>query len=152
MLISSRNRTQSVRCHLGHSTGAIGKSFRTALPLKIVTDYLTLDQLNLAKTLTEAHAIHFDFWQAKDLFIHIEPTDMLFLETSRTYCHLTYELESFSSHVRKYICIHGTSGPWSHENGEEYYVNYSDYETSYDRIKATYDRTKKGYGRLYWIF
>ena len=48
--------------------------------LKIVTDYLTLDQLNLAKTLTEAHAIHFDFWQAKDLFIHIEPTDMLFLE------------------------------------------------------------------------
>ena len=30
-----------------------------------------------------------------------------------TYCHLSYELDTFSPKVRKYIAMHDTSEPWA---------------------------------------
>lgn len=112
--------------------------------LRIGGEDVSIESLNLAKSLAEKHLIQFSFWKVKDLFIQIEPTDLLFLDISRTYCHLMYELETFSSQVSKYICIPGTSGPHAHADGEGYYSNYSEFDTSYDRIKSTYNHSKKG--------
>lgn len=83
--------------------------------------YPSLNALFLADRLAESHGISFTIWQANDFEIEIEPTDMLFIDTWHTYCHLTYELEKFSPKVRKYIAMHDTSAPWG-DNDEPFYA------------------------------
>ena len=92
-------------------------------------------QFHLAKTLSEDNGINFTFWRMNDMQIELEPTDMLFIDSLHTYCHLTYELEAFSSKVQKYICLHDTSDPWGNRDDIEYYGDYSEYPASYDRTK-----------------
>lgn len=54
-------------------------------------------KLELAKRLAEEHGIDFTFWAINDMEIEkLEEVDMLFIDSLHTYCHLTYELETFS--------------------------------------------------------
>jgi len=91
--------------------------------------------LNLAKRLAAGNGISFDFWQANDMHVDIGPTDMLFIDTLHTYCHLTYELEKFSPKVNQYIAIHDTSPTWGDIDCTSYLGDYSEYPPEYDRTK-----------------
>ncbi|HSX26760.1 MAG TPA: hypothetical protein VLE89_07115 [Chlamydiales bacterium] len=94
------------------------------------------DKFTLARDLAEKNGISFTFWEANDLKIDLPQTDLLFIDTYHTYCHLTYELEAFSPRVRKYIAMHDTSEPWGGED-EGYSGDYSEYP-------ATIDKNKRG--------
>lgn len=91
--------------------------------------------LTVLKDLAENENISFDFWGVNDMTIQIDPCDMLFIDSLHTYCHLTYELETFSPQVRKFICMHDTSEPWAHREDREYYGDYSEYPAHFDRSK-----------------
>ena len=93
------------------------------------------ERLHMAKYRAIDNGIDFAFWHANDMEIEIEPTDMLFLDFLHTYCHLTYQLETFSPKVKKYICIHDTSAPWGHQDDSAYRGNYSEYPSFIDRSK-----------------
>lgn len=69
------------------------------------------DTLRVARRLAEANGIGFQFWQANDMAVDIEPTDFLFIDSLHTYCHLTYELEKFSPKVGRFIALHDTNDP-----------------------------------------
>ncbi len=94
-----------------------------------------ISTLNIAQEEAEKRGIAFRFLQEDDLKIAIEPTDLLFIDSLHTYCHLTYELETFSSQVRKYIALHDTSEPWGDRDDELYEGDYSEYPASYNRRK-----------------
>lgn len=94
-----------------------------------------IDNMALAQSEAEKNGISFRFQRANDLYIDIEPTDLLFIDSMHTYCHLTYELETFSPKVRKYIAMHDTSEPWGDRNDGEYTGNYSEYPAHYSRRK-----------------
>lgn len=98
-------------------------------------NYPPMDTLNLAKHLAESNGIFFKFWQANDMKITLDPTDMLFIDSLHTYCHLTYELEKFSPQVNKYIAMHDTSAPWGEIDDTEYKGDYSEYPAHFDRTK-----------------
>lgn len=103
--------------------------------LGIDIKYPVLNQLFLADRLAESCGIAFRFWQANDFEIDIEPTDMLFIDSWHTYCHLTYELEKFSPKVRKYIAIHDTSEPWGDQDEPIYLQIYPKYPSHIDKTK-----------------
>ncbi|HSX12958.1 MAG TPA: hypothetical protein VLE96_00845 [Chlamydiales bacterium] len=90
---------------------------------------------DLVKELTEANGIAFDFWQANDMDIDIEPVDFLFIDTLHTYAHLSYELEKFSSKARKYIGMHDTSQTFEYRDCLSYEGNKSEYPVFIDRNK-----------------
>ncbi len=92
-------------------------------------------KLLLAKRLANAHGIAFHFIRANDMDIDIEPSDMLFIDSLHTYCHLTYELEKFSHYINKFIVMHDTSAPWGDRDDTEYHGDYSEYPASFDRNK-----------------
>ena len=106
--------------------------------LGIDLDYPPAERLELAKRLAEENGIHFTFWRVNDLHIDLEPTDMLFIDAWKrhTYCHLMYELETFSPRIRRYICLHDTSEPWGDQDDHEYKGDYSEYPSC--------DKNKKG--------
>ena len=92
--------------------------------------------LQLAKQQAEKNNIQFRFQRINDLHLtSLEPTDLLFIDSMHTYCHLTYELETFSPYVRKYIALHDTSEPWGDKDDNEYIGNYAEYPSHYDRSK-----------------
>lgn len=93
------------------------------------------DRLFFAQRLVESAGISFQFWEANDMTIDIEPTDMLFIDSLHTYCHLSYELEKFAPKVRKYIAMHDTSEPWGDTDDSEYKGNYLEYPPEIDRTK-----------------
>ena len=115
--------------------GLSESSFKQRSYLKINSDYIPPSELNFTKEGAKKSNINFTFWQANDLLIVLEPTDMLYIDSLHTYCHLTYQLETFSSQVRKYICLYGTSGPWCDQEENAYQGNYNEYSSSYDRTK-----------------
>lgn len=91
--------------------------------------------LDLAQRLVRAQGISFRFWQANDMEIMIDPTDLLFIDSLHTYCHLTYELEKFSPKVRKYIAMHDTSEPWGELDDNQYHGDFSEYPAHIDKTK-----------------
>jgi hypothetical protein len=91
--------------------------------------------LDLAKLLAKGNGISFRFCQAYDGYINIEPTEMLFIDSFHTYCHLTYELETFSPYVSKYIAMHDTSAPWGNADEPVHFDNPMQYPPEYDRNK-----------------
>jgi hypothetical protein len=108
----------------------------------VTRSYLGIDvrsppmrSLYYAKELAKGCGINFDFWEADDMTVDIEPTDLLFIDSLHTYCHLTYELEKFSPKVSKYIAMHDTSAPWGDREDENYRGDYSEYPSEYDRTK-----------------
>lgn len=101
--------------------------------LGIDITYPSSDTLWIAKQLAEGNGISFDFWQANDMDIEIEPVEMLFIDSLHTYCHLTYELEKFSPKVSKYIAMHDTN--WGNIDDPTYKGDYTEYPSEYDRTK-----------------
>jgi hypothetical protein len=91
--------------------------------------------LRFAGQLAEGNEIAFHFLQANDMDIEMGPTDMLFIDSLHTYCHLTYELETFSPYVKKYIAMHDTSAPWGDADDITYYGDYSEYPSEYNQEK-----------------
>jgi beta-1,4-mannosyl-glycoprotein beta-1,4-N-acetylglucosaminyltransferase len=98
-------------------------------------DSPSTELLDSAKRLAEGNGIAFNFWRANDLNIDIEPTELLFIDSLHTYCHLTYELEKFSPKVSKYIAMHDTSWGEPPIDDPAYQGNYSEYPSEYDRTK-----------------
>ncbi len=103
--------------------------------LGIDLQYPPADKLQMAKQLAQANGVEFQFLAANDMHIALEPVDLLFIDSLHTYCHLTYELETFSPIVGKYICLHDTSGPWGEKDDWEYGGTYSEYPPHIDRTK-----------------
>lgn len=120
-----------------------------------------LEILNEAKYLAKGNGISFEFWHANDMDVEIEQTDLLFIDSLHTYCHLMYELEKFSSKVSKYIVMHDTN--LEDLDCTAYCGNYSEYPPEYSRSKkglwpavvdflhdhpewALYDRRMNNYG------
>jgi hypothetical protein len=93
------------------------------------------ETLGWARRLAEANGISFTFWMKNDFDVEIPRTEMLFIDSLHTYCHLTYELEKFSPYVEKYIAMHDTSEPWGYSDDTEYKGNYSEYPYWQDREK-----------------
>jgi hypothetical protein len=69
------------------------------------------------------------------MYVDIEPTELLFIDSLHTYAHLTYELEKFSPKATKYIAMHDTSAPWGDTDDDEYHGDYSEYPPEIDRTK-----------------
>lgn len=91
---------------------------------------------NLAKRLAKENGIEFHFIQENDMDIDIEPTDLLFIDSLHTYCHLTYELEKFCSKANKYIAMHDTDEPWGFmDDFQQYFGDRSEYPPEIDRNK-----------------
>ena len=95
------------------------------------------DRFKLAEKLTTENGIHFQFWEKNDMHIDIEETDLLMIDTLHTYAHLTYELETFSPKIRKYIIMHDTSETFEYRDCLSYQGDHSEYP-------AFINRTKKG--------
>lgn len=93
------------------------------------------DKLQKARILAESMGVHFQFWKTNDMLIMIPKTDLLFIDSLHTYCHLTYELEHFAPMVNKYIAMHDTSAPWGYVDDDQYQGDYSEYDPKYNRIK-----------------
>jgi|SRR5579862_1090097 len=91
--------------------------------------------LESTRKLAQNNDIHFEFIHANDMHIDIAPTEMLFIDTVHTYCHLTYELEKFSPFISKYIVMHDTSAPWGDADDNDYHGNFQEYPSWYDRNK-----------------
>jgi hypothetical protein len=91
--------------------------------------------IRLAERLANENNISFRLSQVHDEYSNIEPTDMLFIDSFHTYCHLTFELESFCPYVNKYIAMHYTSFPWGAADEAIYFENPIQYPTEYDRNK-----------------
>lgn len=91
--------------------------------------------LDALQALSEDNQIQYEFLQANDMTIDIPETDFLFIDSLHTYCHLTYELEKFSSKARKYIAMHDTSPPWENQDDNTYHGNYSEYPSHFDKTK-----------------
>ena len=108
-------------------------SFRQYIGIDIAMP--NAENMAAAKRLAEEQGIQFVFRQGNDLYLDIDPTDLLFIDSMHTYCHLTYELETFSPKVRKYIAMHDTSEPWGDRDDGEYVGNYSEYPAHYNRHK-----------------
>lgn len=93
------------------------------------------NSLAAAKRVSAGVGIDFDFWVEDDMTIQIPFTELLFIDSLHTYCHLTYELENFSPYVSKYIVMHDTSPPWENVDDSSYFGDYSEYPESYNRKK-----------------
>ena len=93
------------------------------------------DSLYLAEQLSKENGVSFRFIQINDMDLEFEPTDLLFIDSLHTYCHLTFELERFAPKVNKYIAMHDTSDPWGDQDDWTYFGNYSEYPAHIDRSK-----------------
>lgn len=93
------------------------------------------DKLETAKRLANANNISFDFWLINDMSILSLPADLLFIDSLHTYCHLTYELETFSPMINKYIAMHDTSEPWGDQDDCYYHGDFSEYPQHIDKTK-----------------
>lgn len=94
-----------------------------------------LDSLLLAESLAKQSGMSFRFLKGNDMDIELEPTDLLFIDSLHTYCHLTFELEKFSPKVNKYIAMHDTSEPWGSADDCTYWGDYSEYPSHINRSK-----------------
>lgn len=103
--------------------------------LGIDLHYPPFNELFLADELAETNGVSFNFLEANDLDVDIEPTDMLFIDSLHTYRHLTYELEKFSPKVKKYIALHDTSAPWGDQDEPFLDESMREYPSHIDRTK-----------------
>ena len=98
-------------------------------------NYPPKETLQLADALATKAGVLFSFGKGNDMTITLPPVDFLFIDSLHTYCHLTYELETFAPQVRKYIALHDTSPPWELWDDNEYWGDYSEYPPHIDRTK-----------------
>jgi hypothetical protein len=115
----SMNATWSLLKGLSMSTGKktfLGIDARQIIPLRIEV---------LKQAALESN-IQFKYWPVNDLYIQLEPVDMLYIDYLHTYKHLACELEGFSKSVRKYICLHNTHLPWGFRDDPNLLDDYSE--------------------------
>ena len=103
--------------------------------LGIDLHYPPKETLQLADTLATKAGVLFSFWKGNDMTINLPSVDFLFIDSLHTYCHLTYELETFAPQVQKYIALHDTSPPWELRDDDEYWGDYLEYPSHIDRSK-----------------
>ncbi len=94
-----------------------------------------IENLFLADRLAEKNGISFQFWQKNDFGLEIESADLLFIDSWHTYRHLTYELETFSPKIRKFIAMHDTSEPWGNDDEPLYQGTVPNYPRQFDQNK-----------------
>ena len=90
------------------------------------------------RSLAASNGIEYNFWQTNDMAINpdvMPKVDLLFIDSLHTYLHLTYELNTFSGRVNKYIAMHDTSAPYGDEDEPVYGHNDNVYPAEYDRAK-----------------
>ena len=105
------------------------------LGIDLAAPFVSLQKLKLIKQIAKAHGINFKIWVKNDMQIELPKTEMLFIDSLHTYCHLTYELEKFSAQTGKYIVMHDTSPPWGYADDSAYQGDYSEYPSSFDKKK-----------------
>lgn len=103
----------------------------------IGVDWITppLENIVLAKILSEVNGITFKFFLGNDLKIDPPETDLLFIDSHHTYCHLTEELERFAPHTKKYIALHHTSPPYGYTDEPNIYNLPNEYSVWIDKNK-----------------
>lgn len=101
-------------------------------------DMPPVETFTTAKRLAEEKGINFNFIARDDMTIQPEEigeADMIFIDSMHTYCHLTYELETFSHLAKKYLTFHDSSAPWGEMDDNEYTGDRSEYPAWYDKSK-----------------
>lgn len=73
--------------------------------LSISTNCPENEDMENFSSLARGRGIDFCFWQINDCYIEIEPTDLLIINSLKTYHHLYSTLTVFAKDVKKYICI-----------------------------------------------
>lgn len=107
---------------------------RTYLEIEVFPP--VLEKLYLSKKLAYENNISFQFIEGNDLHLDLKDrADLLFIDGTHTYCHVTYELEKFAPKINKYIVMHDTNLPWGYQNDIEYQGDYSEYPEAIDRTK-----------------
>jgi len=97
--------------------------------------YPHFHKLFLAAEIAESAGVFFQFIQGNVFDLDIESTDLLFIDSWHTYCHLTYELEKFAPKVERYIALHDTSEPWGDQDEPCYQPTVPVYPSHIDRFK-----------------
>lgn len=115
--------------------GLVESNEPTKVYLAIDLEDPPYEKLLMAKAIAAKNRVSFHFLRANDMKIDPIPTDLLFIDSLHTYCHLTYELEHFSPLVNKYIALHDTSAPWGDRDDSVYFGDYSEYPASINREK-----------------
>ena len=99
------------------------------------TNY-SLEKKHLAKRIASECNISYEFVSGNIFGLKVEhDTDMLFIDSIHTYCHLTHELETLAPITKKYIVMHDTNYPWGYSDDTYYRGNYSEYPSWIDRSK-----------------
>lgn len=123
VMVSSWGLLQGLSCSSNMARSYLG----------IDDEFPPFDTFIEAQRLARGNGIAFDFWKCNELKIDIPPVDLLFIDSMHTYCHLTYQLETFSSQIGKYIVMHDTS--WGDYDDPRYRGDFSEYPPGYDRKK-----------------
>lgn len=98
-------------------------------------NYPPAEQYNKLLAIAQENNIDLKFLVGNDLTLELPKTDLLFIDSLHTYCHLTAELEKFQSNASKFIAFHDTSYPWGNVDDSGYQGDYSEYDKSIDRNK-----------------
>lgn len=77
------------------------------------------DEFALAQECARENGIDFEFILGDTLQLHIEPTDLLFLDTLHQYNQLRQELARHHVNVRKYIILHDTYSFGHRDEGQD---------------------------------
>jgi hypothetical protein len=91
--------------------------------------------VELAECISQSIGVQYNFLEKNELELEIDPVDLLFIDSIHTYAHLTYELETFSPKVRKYIAMHDTSEPFTFSDCSSYRGDRSEYPLFINREK-----------------
>lgn len=84
-------------------------AFLASSPTKMIAyDYITHPNVKVLIEDAKDANIDFIYIEADTTSINIEPTDLLFLDTTHTYDQVKKELTLHSSQVKKYIIFHDT--------------------------------------------
>jgi hypothetical protein len=80
-----------------------------AVPERLVSyDWERLPEVDRIESLARLQGVDFTFHQEDTRRAHIEPTDLLFVDTVHTYRQLEAELATHGASVRRYLILHET--------------------------------------------
>lgn len=94
-----------------------------------------VDAYSVAYDLAEAEGIAFEYMDGNCKLSDLPSTDLLYIDSVHTYCHLTFELEAMAPKVKKFIAIPYTCSRWSREDDAAYSGKDSQYPDTIDRSK-----------------
>ena len=69
-------------------------------------------------------------------FVSNHKFDLLMIDSMHTYQHVSWQLETLSSCINKYIILHDTEAPYGRMNDISYKGDYSEYSKEIDRSKV----------------